>query len=183
LSSLLLSLYSGLVLSYGVVLVWRGYVVGCMILGVVWIFGFIRFCLCFVLLVKDEIILSVVIFLLLLRLFNSDNSELSVVFVELSNNCNSPPCYCCCCCFLLELLLQLMLLFKCWLILLDCIWVRTRILSFKCCIWFRSRIYRLSVVFGLEIGRVYYRVCVVCSIGRVCYYSGVLIVINILYYS
>jgi hypothetical protein len=53
-------------------------------------------------------------FPLLLRLFNSDNSELSVVFVELSNNCNSPSLLLLLLLLLLlELLLQLMLLFKC----------------------------------------------------------------------
>jgi hypothetical protein len=105
-------------------------------------------------------------FPLLLRLFNSDNSELSVVFVELSNNCNSPSLLLLLLLLLLlELLLQLMLLFKCWLILLDCIWVRTRILSrlclfrsrilsFKCCIWFRDRSSVLS--------------CLCCMFDRSC---------------
>jgi hypothetical protein len=51
-----------------------------------------------------------------------------VVFVELSNNCNSPSSLVTVVAALLELLLQLMLLFKCWLILLDCIWVRTYII-------------------------------------------------------
>jgi hypothetical protein len=90
-SLLLLSLYSG-PCGWGCALVWRGYVVGyCMILGVVWIFGFIRFCICVSGIIsqrRNNIIGRY--FPLLLRLFNSDNSELSVVFVELSNNCNSP---------------------------------------------------------------------------------------------
>jgi hypothetical protein len=88
-SLLLLSLYSGLV-PYGVVLVWRGYVVGYCMIGCCLIFGFIRFCICVSGIISQRRNNIIGHFPITITIIQFRQLELSVVFVELSNNCNSP---------------------------------------------------------------------------------------------